>query len=105
MARRIFERTMDKALRQVETDRTFGAIRDVKPSGSQWRDVYCADGVIASGNRIVKPGGVLHFGGTRWQDDALTPSSESWSDATWATCIAPISRSTGAAIRRPSDDC
>ncbi|GBG14604.1 uncharacterized protein NMK_2203 [Novimethylophilus kurashikiensis] len=73
MAKRIFERVMQKALRQTEFDRECGFIKDVKPEGSYWRDAYCADGVIASGNRIIKAGGVIHFGGTRWQDDALVP--------------------------------
>lgn len=64
---------MQKALRSVELDRELGLTTGREFKRADERDRYCSDGVIASGCRRVEKGGVIRFGGTRWQDDALIP--------------------------------
>lgn len=47
--------------------------RKIVKFGCPAPDQFCADGVICYGNRIVKKGNRVKFGGFWWQDDGLAP--------------------------------
>jgi hypothetical protein len=42
------------------------------------RDIYCADGIISHGERLVRKGGRISFGGYDVQDDKLLPWVGEW---------------------------